>query len=142
MVQKIIDCKLILLTHSSEPLGHLYAGKGDLTPEALYPFIKSFPELKLVCAHWGGGLPFYALMPEVRQSLNNVYFDSAASPFLYQAQVYQQVARLVGPKKILFGSDFPLMSPGRLLKEIQDLDLSGGDKDRLLAGNAKILLGG
>ena len=49
-----------------------------------------------MCAHWGGGLPFYALMPEVEDSLSNVYFDSAASPFLYDASVFPTVAGLVG----------------------------------------------
>ena len=35
--------KLILLTHASEPVGHIYPGKGAVTPDALYPFITSFP---------------------------------------------------------------------------------------------------
>jgi len=58
--------KLILLTHASEPVGHEYPGKGGITPDILYSFIASFPNLTIVCAHWGGGLPFYALMPEVK----------------------------------------------------------------------------
>ena len=54
---------MVVLTHSSEPVGHVYDGKGNISPKALYRFISNFPELKVVCAHWGGGLPFYALMP-------------------------------------------------------------------------------
>ena len=73
---------LILLTHSSEPVGHQYLGKGNITPDVLYSFISTFPDIRLVCAHWGGGLPFYALMPEVADALSNVFFDIAASPFL------------------------------------------------------------
>ena len=88
--------KLILLTHASEPVGHDYPGKGVITPDMLYPFIVSFPDLTIVCAHWGGGLPFYALMPEVKQAMSNVFFDTAASPFLYSPQVYNQVIQLIG----------------------------------------------
>ncbi|GAH83550.1 unnamed protein product, partial [marine sediment metagenome] len=68
LVEALRKHKLILLTHASEPVGHDYLGKGSITPDILYPFIASFPDLKLVCAHWGGGLPFYALMPEVKKA--------------------------------------------------------------------------
>ena len=133
--------KLILLTHSSEPVGHDYPGKGGITPDMLYPFITSFPDLTIVCAHWGGGLPFYALMPEVAQVMSNVFFDTAASPFLYSPQVYNQVIQLVGGDKILFGSDYPLLAQGRLLKEIRSLDLPEETKNLILSGNAQRLLG-
>ena len=57
--------RLIVTTHSSEPVGHQYTGKGTVSPQVLMRFISSFPDATIVCAHWGGGLPFYALMPEV-----------------------------------------------------------------------------
>jgi len=133
--------KLILLTHASEPVGHRYPGKGIITPAMLYPFIASFPDLTVVCAHWGGGLPFYALMPEVKQAMRNVFFDTAASPYLYSPQVYNQVISLVGSDRILFGSDYPVMTPGRLLKEINSLDLPEETKNLILSGNAQRLLG-
>ena len=133
--------KLILLTHSSEPVGHDYPGKGGITPDMLYPFIASFPDLTIVCAHWGGGLPFYALMPEVKRAMSNVFFDTAASPLLYNLQVYNQVIQLVGSDKILFGSDYPLLAQDRLLKEIRSLDLPEEIKSLILSGNAQRLLG-
>jgi predicted TIM-barrel fold metal-dependent hydrolase len=140
LVDIMIKHKLILLTHASEPVGHNYAGKGEVTPGMLYPFITHFPDLTVVCAHWGGGLPFYALMPEVKRTLKNVYFDTAASPFLYSPEIYREVSRLVGADKILFGSDYPLMPAGRLLKEIQALEMSEEAKNLILYGNACRLL--
>jgi len=140
-IEVIKKHKLILHTHASEPVGHQYPGKGGITPDILYPFIISHPDLTIVCAHWGGGLPFYALMPEVEKAMSNVFFDTAASPFLYRPQVYNQVIQLVGSDKILFGSDFPLMGQGRLLKEIGSLDLPQETKGLILAGNARRLLG-
>lgn len=141
IVDVIRENKLILLFHASEPVGHHYPGKGGVTPDTLYPFITRFADLTIVCAHWGGGLPFYALMPEVKQAMSNVYFDTAASPFLYSPQVYSQVAQLVGGDKILFGSDYPLLAQGRLLKEIDSLDLPQETKNSILSGNARRLLG-
>ena len=133
--------KLILLTHASEPVGHQYPGKGAITPDMLYPFITNFPDLIIVCAHWGGGLPFYALMPEVKQAMHNVYFDTAASPFLYSYQVYHHVIQLVGADKILFGSDYPLLAQNRLISEIRSLGLPEETRNLILSGNAQRLLG-
>ena len=141
LVEVMRKHNLILLTHTSEPVGHEYPGKGDITPDMLYPFIASFPDLTIVCAHWGGGLPFYALMPEVRQAMSNVFFDTAASPLLYSPQVYNQVAQLVGADKILFGSDYPLLAQSRSLNEIKSLNLPEETKSLILSGNAQRLLG-
>ncbi len=140
-IKVITKHKLILLTHASEPVGHEYPGKGSITPDILYPFITSFPNLTIVCAHWGGGLPFYALMPEVKKVMSNVFFDTAASPFLYAPQVYTQVIQLVGADKILFGSDYPLLAQAQLLGEIRSLDLPEETKNLILSGNAQSLLG-
>jgi hypothetical protein len=133
--------RLILLTHASEPVGHHYPGKGTITPDRLYPFIARHPDLTIVCAHWGGGLPFYALMPEVKKAMQNVFFDTAASPFLYSPQIYQQVSQLVGAEKILFGSDYPLLSQSRVLKEIEAADLPEEAKNLIRGGNAEKILG-
>jgi len=141
LIEIMMKHKLMLLAHASEPVGHEYPGKGAVTPEVLYPFIASFPNLTIVCAHWGGGLPFYALMPEVKQAMSNVFFDTAASPFLYNPQIYNQVIQLVGADKILFGSDYPLLAQSRLINEIKSLDVAEETKNLILAGNAQRLLG-
>ena len=110
-------------THSSEPVGHQYQGKGRTTPDVLMRFIenaRAYPNVKIVCAHWGGGLPFYALMPEVQVALRNVWFDTAASPFLYDASVYETVSALVGTEKVLLGSDYPLIRFGRLARQVEE----------------------
>jgi predicted TIM-barrel fold metal-dependent hydrolase len=131
---------LIFLTHSSEPVGHEYSGKGSITPDILYSFITTFPNLKLVCAHWGGGLPFYALMPEVTKALSNVSFDTAATVFLYKPEIFKQMSHIIGSDKILFGTDYPLMHQNRVLAQIQSSQLPEEDKARILGANAQKLL--
>lgn len=140
IVGKLVEHDMPLLLHASEPVGHQYSGKGLATPAMVYPFIKSFPELKIVCAHWGGGLPFYALMPEVAGELTNVYFDSAATPFLYKANIFRMVRDLVGDEKILFGSDYPLLSPKRILDQVESAGLTEDEKAGIKGNNAKLLL--
>lgn len=129
-----------VVVHASEPVGHQYPGKGHTTPDKVYRFIQNFPENTIVCAHWGGGLPFYALMPEVPQVLRNVFFDSAASPFLYRQEVFAEVAGLVGADRIVFGTDYPLISHRRLLKQVRDAGLNASDQAAILGGNAAALL--
>lgn len=129
-----------VVVHASEPVGHSYAGKGTTTPDKLYRFILNFPENDIICAHWGGGLPFYGLMPEVNKALRNVYFDTAVSPLLYQKQVFATVASLVGPEKILLGSDYPLVSHYRLAQELEDSGLEPDAQKAILGENAARLL--
>lgn len=132
---------LIVTTHASEPVGHSYTGKGSVTPQVLMRFISAFPEATIVCAHWGGGLPFYALMPEVAAALGNVYFDTAASPFLYTPAVFDAAAGLVGADKILLGSDYALLRPRRLTAQIRSSRLSASQQAAVMGGNAARLLG-
>jgi hypothetical protein len=129
-----------LLTHSSEPVGHDYAGKGTITPPRLLKLAANFPDLKIVLAHWGGGLPFYELMPEVRETLRNVYYDSAASTYLYSFDIFPVAAQLVGTERILWGTDFPLLSQSKFLKRVRASGLSEEQLGAVLGGNAARLL--
>jgi len=140
IAQVAMEHHLVLLTHSSEPVGHSYPGKGAITPDILYRFIQNFPDLSIVCAHWGGGLPFYALMPEVSRALSNVYFDTAASPFLYRDAIFEHVVGIVGADKILFGSDHPLIAQDRIVKSIRSLKLPAEAESMILGGNAERIL--
>ncbi len=132
---------LILLTHSSEPVGHTYPGKGSVTPTVLMGFIERYQDVSIVCAHWGGGLPFYSLMPEVHAALGHVYFDSAASPFLYRATIFSSVSQIARPGSLLFGSDYPLVKPERIIRHIRAASISVAEKEAILGGNAARLLG-
>jgi predicted TIM-barrel fold metal-dependent hydrolase len=127
---------LPVLMHTSEPVGHSYSGKGTVTPEYSLALAKAFPKNTFVFAHFGGGLPFYALMPEVRRELANVYFDSAAFPFLYRPEVFSVVGTAAGYDRILFASDFPLLSQQRALDELRCTRLADSDFNQITGTNA------
>jgi predicted TIM-barrel fold metal-dependent hydrolase len=131
---------LPVLIHTNEPIGHAYPGKTPNTLAQIYQLIRTFPQNKIILAHWGGGLFFFGLLKkEVKESLKNVYFDTAASPFLYDATVYRLAIELVGTGKILFGSDFPLLSPARYFEEMRAAGLSEDEIQRICGGNAAAL---
>ena len=122
---------LAITTHASEPVGHLYQGKGHTTPGVLMRLIetaRSYPNVKIICAHWGGGLPFYALMPEVKEALANVWFDTAASPYpVFDLKCFRTVSDLIGPDKVLLGSDFPLLRFERIRRQVEEAGMSVED---------------
>ncbi|MBI5869688.1 MAG: amidohydrolase [Actinobacteria bacterium] len=131
---------LPVLVHLSEPVGRFYPGKGGTSPRRGFNFAQSNPGLKLIFAHWGGGLPFYELMPDVKEALASVWYDCSASPFLYRPDIYKLACDAAGPEKILFGSDYPLISPERYMSELADSGLEEPDRDAILGGNASTLL--
>ena len=134
------DRSLPVLIHTNEPVGHDYHGKTPVTLSQIYGLIKRFADNKIVLAHWGGGLFFYALMKkEVKESLKNVYFDTAASPYLYDPEVYQVAIQLAGIDKILFGSDYPLLAPQRYFSEMQQAGLAKNQMDQICGLNARRL---
>jgi len=130
-----------MLLHANEPVGHIYPGKAPMTLSQIYYFLKAFPENRIVLAHWGGGILFYALMKkEVKDVLKNVWFDTAASPFLYTPDIYRIGGEAAGAEKLLFGTDYPLLKPRRYFKEIESAGLSSMAKKQLTGLNAAELL--
>jgi predicted TIM-barrel fold metal-dependent hydrolase len=117
-----------IMLHANEPVGHEYPGKAEVPPGALYRLIRYFPDNRFILAHWGGGLLFYELLKrEAREVLGRVAYDTAASPFLYDPVVYAVAVSIVGARRILFGSDFPLISPRRYFEEMAGAGLDPDD---------------
>lgn len=141
IVEAVSDAGLFMLLHCNEDVGHSYRGKTPTTPLAVYSFLEKFPDVSTVLAHWGGGLFFYELMPEVAKVSSSVYYDTAASPFLYNPQVYRIAVEIIGPGRILFATDFPLLRMSRHIDELESAGLPPDAMSAIMANNAKGLLG-
>lgn len=133
------SCPVML--HTNEPVGHAYPGKTNNTLAQIYALVKRYPRNRLVLAHWGGGIFWYTLMKkEVSEVLSNVWFDTAASPFLYRSDIYRFALDLAGPDKILLGTDFPLLSMKRYLDELHRAGLNDDQFKDICYRNALTLL--
>lgn len=127
----------IMLVHSNEPVGHNYPGKAPLGLDFYYALAVLASDQPLILAHWGGGLGFFQLLKkEAPQTLRNVYYDTAASPFLYEPAIYAHMAAIVGKERILFGSDYPLLSPGRYFQEMAEAGISSEEIRAIKGENA------
>lgn len=125
-----------VVLHTAEPVGHPYPGKGTVGPAEAAALCTHHPELKVVFAHMGGGLWLYELMPEMATILQNAWYDTAALPFLYAPSVYRAAWAAGLGKKILFGSDFPILRWNRHARHIEAAGLSPEQLSALLADNA------
>ena len=72
--------------------------------------------------------------------MENVYFDTAASPYLYSPTIFESVARIVGAERILLGTDYPLLPQKRLLAQVDNSPLTLFQKKLILGENAQNLL--
>lgn len=151
LVEQCIRYNLPLNLHVSEEIGPYYVGKSTTPLRHYYELACRYPELKLILAHWGGGLFFYEIMPHVRRQLQNVWYDTAASPLLYPTRkIFQLALTAIDPRKILYGSDYPLRiyprhqkEPDfqRFIAEINALALDEAVYDDLMGQNAARLFG-
>ena len=128
------------MIHTNEPVGHYYPGKTPITLEQIYTLAKAFPDNKIILAHWGGGILFYNIMKkETKTVLKNIWYDTAASPFLYDSQIYDIAVDAGVADKVLFGTDFPLLAPDRYFKDIDNSNITPLQKEQILGKNAALL---
>ena len=141
VIEVVRHYQLLVLSHCSEPIGHLYPGKGNVSLPDIVAFLTAFPDIRFIAAHWGGGLPFYTLMPEIQRITTNVWYDTAATVYLYHHNIFPTVASLVGAQRILFASDYGLLRQKRIIEHIRQSGLDAKSIELILGKNAQQLLG-
>jgi aminocarboxymuconate-semialdehyde decarboxylase len=123
---------------------------------------EQLPDLKLICAHVGGGICEVLPRMDVAHTLGDyanflgsyepmlitkkpseyaklLYFDTAS----YFSPVIKLGIDTVGVEHMVFGSDAPPLIPmlPRMQELIEELDISRADKDAIYSGNLTKLLG-
>ena len=132
---------LPVMIHTNEPVGHMYPGKTPVTIEQIYGLARRFPDNRIVLAHWGGGVLFYHLLKkDAKKVLKNIWYDTAASPYLYDPDIYRVAGELGVIDKVLFGTDFPLLKPARYYKDFEASGMSPEQRAMVSGQNAAALL--
>ena len=140
LMEVVKQHQLLVLSHCSEPVGHGYPGKGNVSIQDVVAFLTAFPDTRFIAAHWGGGLPFYALMPEIQRLTARVWYDTAATIYLYRHAIFPAVAQMVGAERILFASDYSLLRQKRVIDHIRQSGLTDEQQQLVLGRNAEQLL--
>lgn len=130
--------------HVTDPASRPYVGRIETPLRDFVGLARAYPRTTFILAHWGGMLPALDGAASAA-ALPNVYYDTAASPLLYDAGVWSRALPAFGADRVLFGSDFPLNLypkldelPG-LVRLAAEARLGGAD-ERVLGGNAARLL--
>jgi predicted TIM-barrel fold metal-dependent hydrolase len=149
IVEFAIEQNWPVLLHVTEPVGRPYTPRRETDFRAVQSLIERYPELQLVLAHWGGLIFAHELNPYIAKTWKNVYYDTAATPLLYQDKVYSLAADILKSGKVIFGSDYPLkVYPGepecnpvkRMLDGINHLEIAPDKLTRWRGMNAANLL--
>lgn len=137
------DLRLPVNVHVTDPASRPYPGKIETPAEEMLRLCMAHPQTTFVLAHWGGMFPLH----DVRfRALANVYYDTAASPLMYDAGVWQRLLPVLGAERVLFGSDYPLnlypkqdekAGMRRLVEEARNAGMGAA----VLGGNARTLFG-
>ena len=98
----------LMCLYTSFGVGEAYPGKSGLLPNAVLQLAASRPNLMLLLPHYGGGLPFYAMMPEVAKTLKNTWFDTAPDSQPLRARAAACAAQCLANGHLLYGSGIPL----------------------------------
>ena len=150
VVEFAVERELPVNLHVNEPVGRRHPGRLQDSLDSYVWLADRFPQLKLILAHWGGLLPFFEMNEWVAGRMGNVFYDTAASPLLYDPRIFRAVVDAIGPERILYGSDYPLRLYPRdqkkpdfrpFLEEIERTNLNKAEKILILGQNARQLLG-
>ena len=102
-------------------------------PERLLNLLKKVPDLRVIAAHFGGwGIWEQAIrvpMPE------NVWFDTSSTTPLVSKDVVLRLLDARGLDRMMFGSDFPMWNPKKMIDEIRALGLSPAEEETLFYKN-------
>ena len=169
LYEKASELNLIFEIHPTFPVGVEAMSEYMLMPILGFTFdttltaaklvfsgvAERFPGIKWILNHAGGTIPYliermdrgYHAYKECRKNiskppseyLKNFYYDAVN----FDPKALQLAVDFAGPDHVLAGSDYPhqIGSLAKMLETIEKLDISTEDKEKILGGNAKRLLG-
>lgn len=140
MYEEIGDT-MVILTHA----GRLHAGREEIlyaAPNRILNVLEQFPRLRIIAAHLGG---FYMLDEAERTLIGHprLIIDTTWPPSVGSvgAEVLTRIIRTHGADKVVFGTDYCLVSQQEDAAIIERLPIATGDKERILGENARELIG-
>jgi predicted TIM-barrel fold metal-dependent hydrolase len=99
-----------------------------------------FPELVIVCGHIG--YPWTEEMIAVARKHENVFIDTSAyTPRRYPQEVVRYMSERSGRRKVLFGTNFPMLGHAQAISGLEELGLDADARKLFVRGNAERLLG-
>jgi predicted TIM-barrel fold metal-dependent hydrolase len=128
ILEKCVDLQFIVLAHT--------------TPSECEYLMSAVPECRFMMAH-AGGQPFAkgdwnrAIMAAKR--FENLYLETASSTI--DTNFLETAVSILGPEKIIFGTDMPLLDPWTQLAKVRETAIDARARDLICGGNIARLIG-
>ena len=107
-------------------------------PKRLARVLDLFPRLTVIGAHFGGwSMPDLALEYLKKR---NCFLDTSSSFFCTGVKRAEELIKIYGTDRIVFGTDFPMWNAKEELEKFLSMKLSSKKKEQILYKNAKNLL--
>jgi len=145
LYEVIAEAGLIALFHSGQTgIGAGMPGGGGVrlkysNPMCIDDVAADFPELRIILAH--PSFPWQDEALAVATHKPNVYIDLSGWSPKYFPEILVRYTNTLLKDKMLFGSDYPLITPDRWLADFEKLPIREEVRPRVLKDNAARLLG-
>ena len=108
-------------------------------PRRIVGILHAFPRLRFCAAHFGGwSMPDLALEYLEHE---NCFLDMSSSMDYLGPRRTRELCEIYGPERMMFGSDFPMWTPGDEYGRFRELGFSEADCERICWHNAEEWLG-
>jgi predicted TIM-barrel fold metal-dependent hydrolase len=145
LYEAISDSGAIALFHTGQTgAGSNMPGGGGIrlkysNPMHLDDVAVDFPDMKIILAH--PSFPWQEEALAVCQHKPNVYIDLSGWSPKYFPPILVHYANSLLKRKMLFGSDYPVLTPDRWIADFDKLDIKPDVRPLILKDNAVRLLG-
>ena len=116
---------------------------GDIKSQASRPLkmakvLNAFPQMRVIAAHLGG----WSRWDEARECLlkREIYIDTSSTFWCLSKEEIVSLIRFHGVEKVLFGTDYPMISHKNEIANFLSLPLKEWEQERILYTNGKQLL--
>lgn len=130
-IYELCEGRLPLLLHTGD-------SRYDFSnPNRLIPILDIYEGLTVIGAHFGG----YSIWDEAADALcgRRLLVDCSSSLPFMSPQKGRELVRRYGADRVLFGTDYPMWSPGEELKRFFAMELTAEENERILWRNAAAL---
>lgn len=104
-------------------------------PNRLILILEIYDKLTIIGAHFGG----WSIWKDAAKRLNGfkgLFVDSSSALYALKRGEAEEIIKLYGAERVLFGTDFPMWSPKEELDRFMALDLKEADRENILWENS------
>lgn len=153
ILAKAGELGLVVVMHAGDDIG--FPGEVRCSPEMTRRALQQAGPVKLICAHMGGWRNWERVadcLADTSALIDTAFSLGSITPLeagyyapeqlrMLNEEDFCRLVRAFGSQRVVFGTDSPWADQAASLKQFQALPLTDEEKEDILGGNARRLLG-